>query len=87
MTDVSSLMIMRVALSSVNCGSNENPTSVKNVVALPRSATGKLMNAILPIISLLYSCVSHLRIRRSAELGLIALPHRRRDPRTECRYG
>src|SRR5919106_990838 len=42
MTDVSSLTIMRVAFSSVNCGSNEKPIAVKNSVALGRSFTGRL---------------------------------------------
>ena len=46
MTEASSLMIMRVALSSVNCSSNENPIRVKNSVAFARSFTGRLMNVI-----------------------------------------
>jgi len=56
MTEVSSLMIMRVAFSSVVAGSNEKPSLVKNSVVLAKSFTGKLTNVIIGIVnSLLYS--------------------------------
>jgi hypothetical protein len=38
---------MRVALSSVNSGSKENPIASKNAVDLARSFTGRLMKVCL----------------------------------------
>jgi hypothetical protein len=46
MTEVSSLTIIRLAFSSVNCSSNEKPMLPKNPLALARSFTGRFMNVI-----------------------------------------
>jgi hypothetical protein len=42
MTKASSLTIIAVACSSVNRGSNGNPSAVKNLTDLPRSLTARL---------------------------------------------
>ena len=49
MTEASALRIMRVAFSSVNCGSNSKPMLVKNSVDVARFFTGRLMNVSLGI--------------------------------------
>jgi hypothetical protein len=45
-TKASSLTIMQVALSSVNSGLNEKPSSVKNATEAFRSFTGRLTNSL-----------------------------------------
>ncbi len=44
MTNASSLMIMQVALSLVNSGSNSKPSWAKKLTDLLRSLTGRLTN-------------------------------------------
>ena len=51
MTKNVSLIAMHAALSPVNCGLIENPSALKKETDFDRSATGKVMNTCLFILS------------------------------------